>query len=290
METHINHTNQNDDYHGIHKNDIQESTSDDWGNLMGKKVIDGNMLIPLHNIFLHKIEDKQKIIDLVDIEDMASIDIKIISNLNLLEKASTIAKNLKFQFNKRFDDDKENFMKWMIRSLEWLRDAMHELSDRKQQYDAFRLRYSGNPVFESLELSELTELSKSQTDTQNCNSPSLLKKKPQNIYRNSYKFCEFRHLCRFNYNKEQKCYAHHYVYELVYMDISDILKYANNIDQNMMEIIKSINTITYVINHMSEELNQLKITNTQYYTEYENRSYPHVNKKQINKIILSNSE
>jgi len=80
------------------------------------------------------------------------------------------------------------------------------------------------------------------------------------------------------------CYAQHYVFNLVYLDILDILcyiseTYSNNLNNsenlhlNLNEIKTSINTITYVINHMFEELSQLKLTSPDQYKEYENRSY-----------------
>lgn len=246
----------------------------DWTDIMDKKISNNDMLTQYHNVFVtakpeekEKKEEKQKLVEHVDIEDIKLVDVKNINDLNLLEKSSMIAKNLKFQFNKRHDDDKIKFVKWMTQSLEWLRDVMYELSAR-----TFQLKIDD---LETQTLSPKSSISLSQEDQNNTQT----NKKIQNISRNSYKFCEFGHTCRFNYDKTQKCYAQHYVFNLVHLDIVDILGYIANIDitccraQDMSEIKTSINTITYVINHMSEELNQLKITSPQCYADYENRLY-----------------
>ena len=139
-------------------------------------------------------------------------------------------------------------------------------------------------------------------------------KKTDVISRNSYMFCEFGSACRFNYNKDQKCYGQHYVYNLVYFDILDILKYIGLIDLNdkltkndnqksealamctssigwsdrlhlsiaqnplsggdkyIQEIKTSVNTVTYVINHMYDELSHVKVINPKIYKEYEKKT------------------
>lgn len=101
------------------------------------------------------------------------------------------------------------------------------------------------------------------------------------IYRSSYKFCIYKHECTFNYNTQNKntCYQDHYVHNLVSSDISiiidylynnysDIITYKNNNDYNILynnelldnftlnnnDIIKTINTLQFVINHMETEL------------------------------------
>lgn len=79
------------------------------------------------------------------------------------------------------------------------------------------------------------------------------------IPRSSYKFCNHNYECEYNYNilKYNGCYAQHYVHNLVYADIKAIKEYINNKTENnnmIEEIKKSINTISFVINHMYEEL------------------------------------
>jgi hypothetical protein len=81
------------------------------------------------------------------------------------------------------------------------------------------------------------------------------KSSSDSIPRSSYQFCSFNYDCEFNYNTKKKlgCYAQHYVHNLVYADLCALKKYMLKYD-NMEEIQKSINTISYVINHMFEEL------------------------------------
>lgn len=81
------------------------------------------------------------------------------------------------------------------------------------------------------------------------------------IIRCSYKFCTFKENCNYYYNKKsnQKCYQDHYVHNMVSHDITNLLKFikSNNdvekIKQNK-DILKSLNTLSYVINHMESEL------------------------------------
>lgn len=206
-----------------------------------------------------KIHENAKIPDYIEIDDVLPDDITKISDLNLLEKSTAISKNLKFQFNKRLEENKNKFISWMIKSLEWIKNVMCEL--------AFR---NGQAV-----------------------QQNNIIKKTDTISRNSYMFCEFGSTCRFNYSKDQKCYGQHYVYNLVYFDILDTLKYIRYIEINnntanivssqcqkgkseenkyMQEIKTSVNTITYVINHMYDELFHVKDINPKIFKEYENKT------------------
>jgi hypothetical protein len=75
------------------------------------------------------------------------------------------------------------------------------------------------------------------------------------IPRSSYKFCNYNFECDFNYATKKGCYAQHFVYNLVYADIKAILDYisTNKVVQEQ-EIKKSLNTVSYVITHMHDEL------------------------------------
>ena len=87
--------------------------------------------------------------------------------------------------------------------------------------------------------------------------------KPDKVIRSSYKFCNFKHNCSYNYdNKKKGCYADHYVHNMVYADVSALLKCINlfHSDKDVVhnkEIVKCINTISFVIRHMYEELHNL---------------------------------
>lgn len=77
------------------------------------------------------------------------------------------------------------------------------------------------------------------------------------IPRSSYKFCGYNYECGFNYNLKKKgCFAQHYVHNMIYADVDATIKYLEkhkNSNNFVSEVKKSLNTISYVINHMYEE-------------------------------------
>ena len=87
------------------------------------------------------------------------------------------------------------------------------------------------------------------------NQKNIVNKKMYNlIFRCSYKFCKYKENCSFIYNNK-KCYQDHYVHNMVSFDINMLLNYFKNNDNiNNKDISKSIITLTYVINHMYNEL------------------------------------
>jgi hypothetical protein len=99
----------------------------------------------------------------------------------------------------------------------------------------------------------------------NVNSDNLLSKsKNYSIARCSYKFCSYQDNCSYNYNYKSKnlCYQDHYVHNMVSADLKILLDYINdkdNIDNikniiHTKEILKTINTLSFVISHMECEL------------------------------------
>lgn len=81
------------------------------------------------------------------------------------------------------------------------------------------------------------------------------------INRCSYKFCSYKDTCKYNYDIKTKslCYQDHYVHNMVSADLKILLDYIKNkIDDNMIlhnkEILKTINTLSFVIGHMESEL------------------------------------
>jgi hypothetical protein len=82
------------------------------------------------------------------------------------------------------------------------------------------------------------------------------------ISRCSYKFCSYKDMCTYNYNSKNKnqCYQDHYVHRMVSADLLVLIQYISNkyIDQQQIipnkEILKSINTLSFVIGHMENEL------------------------------------
>jgi len=87
--------------------------------------------------------------------------------------------------------------------------------------------------------------------------------KKDKIIRSSYKFCNYKHDCTYNYEKGKKgCYADHYPHNMIYADCDALLECINlyYIDENEIqnkELVRCINTISFVIRHMYEELNNL---------------------------------
>jgi hypothetical protein len=85
----------------------------------------------------------------------------------------------------------------------------------------------------------------------------------KNIQRCSYKFCNFKENCNYNYSKKKSnyCYQDHYVHNMVSHDLLVLIYYIEddnfkniNKNENIKEILKSINTLSFVINHMESEL------------------------------------
>jgi hypothetical protein len=76
------------------------------------------------------------------------------------------------------------------------------------------------------------------------------KTKHKLITRSSYHFCSKKNECN-----DENCTDHHFVFHLLYADISSLYDYLkNNKKYDLKEVFKSINTIIFVINHMMYEL------------------------------------
>ena len=88
-----------------------------------------------------------------------------------------------------------------------------------------------------------------------------LNKNYKNISRCSYKFCNFKENCSYNYGKKgNACYQDHYVHNMVSHDVSSLISFieSNYTEQSQIihnkEILKTINTLSFVIGHMETEL------------------------------------
>jgi len=183
-----------------------------------------------------KKEEKRPVDNCVTV-NLDRTELDTMTDIEILEKTTLIAKNLKFQLVKKYEDNNETCVKWLLEYLDILKDGMTELSIRNSQ---------------------------NHINTKN-------ESKKKGIMRNSYKFCEYGCLCKFNYEQGYRCYSQHYVYGLVCQDILGITDYIKNNVIDVNEIKTSINTITYVINHMFEELSYLKSNYPQKYSKYECR-------------------
>lgn len=99
-------------------------------------------------------------------------------------------------------------------------------------------------------LSEHLRVRINQKKIVNKNSINILK-------RSSYKFCVYKHNCMYNYNKKCKyvCYQDHYVHNMVSYDLELLINYIdNNNESNNKDILKTLNTLNFVIGHMESEL------------------------------------
>lgn len=81
------------------------------------------------------------------------------------------------------------------------------------------------------------------------------------LVRCSYKFCNFKENCVYNYQKKNNhCYQDHFVHNMVSHDIRILIEYIKQSYDNQdefkpnKEILKSLNTLSFVINHMEQEL------------------------------------
>ena len=84
--------------------------------------------------------------------------------------------------------------------------------------------------------------------------------KNKKISMSSYKFCQHNFECNYNYGPEPTgCYLQHFVHNIVYVDIYLLINHIKDNDKiNISEVEKCINTISYVINHMYEELKHIE--------------------------------
>jgi hypothetical protein len=81
------------------------------------------------------------------------------------------------------------------------------------------------------------------------------------IPRSSYKFCDYGSECDYNYGvgkfKSKGCIAQHYVHNVVHADINILKLYISKMEEGSnlySEILKSMNTISFVFSHMYNEL------------------------------------
>ncbi len=86
------------------------------------------------------------------------------------------------------------------------------------------------------------------------------------IPRSSYKFCKYNYKCKYVYKDKcitESCYEQHIVYNYLYNDIKFLHEYISNRQDNyeLNEIQKCINTVYFVINHIKEELENIKSIN-----------------------------
>jgi hypothetical protein len=87
---------------------------------------------------------------------------------------------------------------------------------------------------------------------------NISKNNKNGIIRCSYKFCSFKDSCVYNYSKKGNlCYQDHYVHNMISHDITALILFiesTTDISIYNKDILKSINTLSFVIGHMETEL------------------------------------
>ena len=108
------------------------------------------------------------------------------------------------------------------------------------------------------------------------------------IIRSSYKFCNFKQNCNYNYESGKKgCYADHYPHNMIYADCLSLIEcinkyYKNEEEIQNKEIMRCINTISFVIKHMYDELNNLCMYSKR--NEHDKFHYVKLNNKKFDNI------
>ena len=170
----------------------------------------------------------------IDINDILSIDILKFTDNEILNYEVRIADYLKKCIDTEYknlelliinDKDKSNafFKKNIIDKLKWLMNISKYFSKKLKLPDYIHKNNTMKYV----------------------------------IPRSSYKFCNNNYKCEYNYNSRYKgCIAKHFIHNMVYADMDVLVKYISIEQQkyDLTEIRKSIHTISFVMNHMYDEL------------------------------------
>ena len=202
-------------------------------------------------------------------KDILSINLdKYINLFNKIEKPINIKDkllNIEEDYNNKILNYKKNFKhnnfinKFInLTSLEILTkmvDIIKLLSKYSLKNNNLEYNFFINSLKTLLKLSNILKNRLKQPELQHKNYDI------KTIPRCSYKFCSFKESCSYNYNKKNNhCYQDHYVHNMVSHDIEVLISFIQNkynkkskIKPNK-EILKSINTLSYVINHMENEL------------------------------------
>lgn len=192
----------------------------------------------------------------IDIDNVITEKIDCLADINILEYQTIIINNLRKDFKVYDTNIIQNInVDNLILKLNWLKETSKYLSDKL-----------GLNIIQHKNID------------------------PNILYRSSYKFCDNNFECQYNYNtkKHYGCYARHYVHNLVNADLIALIEYITNhkinLTQQMIdEIRKSINTISYVIGHMYEELKNAQTFN--FFNSKNNHIERNPKKKKVKKNI-----
>jgi hypothetical protein len=160
------------------------------------------------------------------IDEMIKLDYKTLTDLIILKYQSHIIGHLR-KYTKNIIDNETDMTlfetKRFLEKIKWLHETSNYLTE-KHGLKKYSHKYNGEP-----------------------NLP---------IPRSSYKFCNNGHECKFNYDTGKKtCFAHHYVYNMVLADTNALIMHLEkNTNIKLDQIMICMNTITFVINHMYNEM------------------------------------
>lgn len=162
----------------------------------------------------------------IDVSDILKSKASKLDDLTVLKYQKGIIEDIKKSIRKYMDSEGSSLKfdyDQLITKLEWIVDSSSVLS-KKLDLDLYKHNNSKHAV-----------------------------------PRSSYKFCNRRHECPYNYlHKEYDgCYAQHYVHHMVHADINSLLSYLKKTPTEKIksqEIKTTIKTMSFVINHMVDEL------------------------------------
>lgn len=192
----------------------------------------------------------------LSLNDIVNLDYKNITFPKLVDYQTTIAKYLKNHLKQTIDTNTEIELESYIKKIEWLLNTSKYSSDLLKQNDVS----NDDTVFNKNGIPD---------NLNKINSKNL-------IPRSSYKFCKYNHDCKYIVKchkntltngqhverdliipkRDTDCFEQHFVFNYVFFDIKCVLNYiqTNKHNLNLSEILKCLNTIYYVFNHMNDEL------------------------------------
>ena len=224
---------------------------DDWSNLVESNHEESNHEEYNRLGCIKKHAEKNDKSNQLNISECIDTPFGDISDYDLLNKIAILSKNLKFQYarncsNIKLMNEPKAIILWTKKYVCWLNLAI----ERIIKNNAFIIKHTESNKIKINKINQIYQ-----------------------IHRNSYRFCDFGAKCKFHYqtisttladiignNVKSVCHSKHFVFDFVIQDIQWLLHYLNvsheqlRLDKVFNEIKTSINTITYVLIHMHDEI------------------------------------
>jgi hypothetical protein len=247
----------------IFNKSLNNSNGNSWVNLVNSEI--GNSIVEKQMSSINEEEIEQLKETHLNIGEIMALDITQLTETKLMEYQNYITSQLRKYFKQCLEkNDDIDYIH--LSKIYWIGEV--------SKY--FSMKYNLKFIFHRVKITADTK----------------------SIPRSSYKFCEKTNECSYNYDThiKEKCKLQHFVHNIIYPDIVSLYQYlytghlsGKKLDLN--EIMISINTISYVINHMYEEMLLLSLYNpnkTIYVkkntkkTVYKNKSIDKSHKKILN--------